>query len=375
MQESGLWNGRCCARPALMSCQVESGSFGHGGSRKDIAAERRSRQNVQVTIVTETLAEIVLDGKIRLLGANDAARSSFTAQAGDSLIALGPGLDVLGRWPVDPQHRGHHATCPDRGLALISGRDEVRLVDHTGRVRWRYPHPPWEGAFESGCTWFDAAGQPHAVIPDASYDHCLVVCLDLDSGQPRAESAIRARPAGISTVYHPDGWVGLSEGEGQDAAQAWWVRSVSHSPGEMSIEVLDGGWKSWIFIDVDPSGSKVITTPHMGGPILVRSFPSLEIVRSIEPPPGESWIERAFFAGEMIVGGFGAQEDRFVAISERGRIIDLDQPEARYLVPADHGTWMAVTQTVIRRCQMTGREEEIPIQSPDEQIPGQTALW
>jgi hypothetical protein len=190
---------------------------------------------------------------------------------------------------------------PRLSATMISGRDEVRLVDHTGGVRWRYPHPPWERAFESGCTWFDAAGQPHAVIPAASYDHCLVVCLDLDSGQLRAESAIRARPAGISTVHHPDGSVGLSEGGGQDAVQAWWVRSASHFPGEMSIEVLDGGWNSWIFIDVDPSGSKVIAMPHMGGPLLVGSFPSLEIVRSIEPPPGESWIERAFFAGEMIV--------------------------------------------------------------------------
>jgi hypothetical protein len=71
----------------------------------------------------------------------------------------------------------------------------------------------------------------------------------------------------------------------------------------MGIEVLDGGWKSWIFIDADPSGSKIITTPHMDGPLLVHSFPSLEIVRSIEPPPGQSWIERAFFAGKMIVGG------------------------------------------------------------------------
>jgi hypothetical protein len=217
-----------------------------------------------VTIVTETLAEIALDGKVRLLGANDAARSSFTAQVGDSLIALDPGLDVLGRWPVDPQHRGHHATRPDRGLALISGASEVCLVDHTGRVCWRY---------------------------------------------------------------------------------------------------------------VDPSGSKIITTPHMGGPLLVRSFPSLEIVRSIEPPPGESWIESAFFAGEMIIGGLGAQEDRFVAISQDGAITDLKQPEARYLVPANHGTWMAVTQTTIRRCRMTGRKEEIPAQSPDEEIPGQMALW
>jgi hypothetical protein len=107
----------------------------------------------------------------------------------------------------------------------------------TGRARWRHPHAPWTGAFESGCTWFDEAGQSYAVVPAASYDRCLVVCLDLDSGQPLAATPIQARAAGISPVHHPDGWVGLSEGEGQDAAQAWWVWSASQFPGQMRIEV------------------------------------------------------------------------------------------------------------------------------------------
>lgn len=229
-----------------------------------------------MTISTETLAEIALDGRAGVLGANDAARSSFTARAGDSLVALSSGLDVLGRWPVDPRHRGHHATCPNRGLALISGPDEVRLLDHTGRARWRYPHPPWtwRRGFASGCTWFDEAGQLYAVVPAASYDHCLVVCLDLESGQPLAAKPIRARPQGISPVHHPDGWVGLSEGEGQEAAQAWWVRSAAQPSGQLRIEILDGGWGDWILVDVDPPGSKIITTPHQGGPIIVRSFPA-----------------------------------------------------------------------------------------------------
>jgi hypothetical protein len=101
-----------------------------------------------MTIVTETLAEIAFDGKVRSLGASDAARSSFTAHVGNSLIALSPDLNVLGRWPVDPpppSHRGRHAICLDRWLALISGLGDVRLADGTGRVRWRYPHPPWKG--------------------------------------------------------------------------------------------------------------------------------------------------------------------------------------------------------------------------------------
>ena len=199
-----------------------------------------------MTSVTETPAEIAFDGKVRSLGANDAARSSFTAHVGNSLIALSADLDVLGRWPVDapPRHRGRHAICLDRGLALISGPGDVRLADGTGRVRWSYPHLPWKGAFESGCTWFDAAGQPYAVVPDAAYRDCLVVRFILDSGQPLALRPIRAQPAGIEVIHHPDGWVGLSEGEGQDAVKAWWVRSDSQSSGEISIEVLYGGWKS-----------------------------------------------------------------------------------------------------------------------------------
>lgn len=57
-----------------------------------------------MTIATETLAGIVLDGKVDVLGANDAARSSFTAQAGNSLVArsgvgvVPAGLDVNHGW-------------------------------------------------------------------------------------------------------------------------------------------------------------------------------------------------------------------------------------------------------------------------------------
>lgn len=65
----------------------------------------------------------------------------------------------------------------------------------------------------------------------------------------------------------------------------------------------------------------------------MRSFPSLEIVRSVEPPPGEYWDCNAFFAGNMIVSALPGEEERFVAVDRRGRIADLDQYEAMYLVP------------------------------------------
>jgi len=324
-----------------------------------------------VPIATETVAEIMLGGEVRLLGANDAARSSFTAWAGNSLVAVDPSLNVLGRWPAGRRHRGHHATYPGGGLALISGPDEVRLLDHAGRALWRYEHPPWSGAFESGCTWFGEGGQPYAVVPATSYDHCLVLRLDLDSGQPLARAPIEARPAGIIPVHHPDGWVGLSEGEGQDAARTWWVWSATQSAGRMPIEILKAGWDDWILSDVDSSGTKIITTPHMGwrSPLMVRSFPGLDIVRSVDPPPGESWNEAAFFADDMIVNALSAPEHsqrRLVAISRRGKICDLDEHEDRWPRPAVYGTWLTAHRGTIRLRKMA---------RSDEEIPGQMALW
>jgi hypothetical protein len=316
--------------------------------------------NDQVVIVTETLAEIGLDA-IGQVSANDAARSSFTVRTGDSLVALDQSLRVLGQWPVDPRHRAQHATCPARGLALISGPDEVRLLDHAGRACWRYPHPPWTGAFESGCAWFGKAGQPHAVVPAASYDHCLVLCLDLGSGQPLAQARIDARPAGIVPVHHPDGWVGLSEGEGQDAAQAWWVRSAGQPSGQVQIEVLPAGWDDWVLSDVHPSGTKIITTPHRMGPLVVRSFPGLKTLRAFGPPREEEfWDFTAFFAGTMIVNALLGREERVVAIDRYSRIDDLDESEGGWRIPAAGGTWLTATRTTLRHRKIVNSDEEIP---------------
>jgi hypothetical protein len=330
-------------------------------------------ENDRVTIATQTLAEIAL-GNGDVHGANDAARSSFTARAGDSLIALDPDLNMLGRWQVDREGGGSHATSPGRGLALISGLEEVRLLDHASRVRWRCPHPPWnpQSAFESGCAWFDEAGQPYAVVPAASYDHCLVLRLELGSGRPLAQARIEGRPAGFHVVHHPDGWAGLSEGEGQDAARAWWIRSARQPGGQAGIEVLNGGWMDWILSDVDPASAQVITTPlgcFLSTALVVRSFPGLEIVRSVEPPPGDHWEESALFAGDMIVAALSGAEPgqrRFVAVNPRGKIADLNEDEDAWLRPAADGTWLTVNGTTIRRCKMVRNDEEIP---------GQVPLW
>lgn len=305
-----------------------------------------------MTIIRERLGEIALDD-LGIVVANDSARSSFTVAAGSRLLALDPELNVLDEWPADPIGRGWHATSPGHGLALVSGPDHVRLLDQGGRVRWRFQHAPWSGAFESGCTWFDVAGQPCAVVPHESYARCLVICLDLASGQIRAQASIEAAPAGINPIHHPDGWVGLSEGEGQDAAHAWWIRSASRGPGKTQLEVLAGGWDDWVLSDVDASGTKIITTPHSSGPLRVWSFPGLEILRSVDPPEQSHWDFTACLSGDVIVNKALGERERLVAIDEDGVLHHLADQEDGWLIPAASGTWLTATRRTISRWRLT----------------------
>jgi hypothetical protein len=309
----------------------------------------------------ETLSSVALD-QIGMVVANDSARSSFTAVAGEVLLALDQDLNILGRWPLGSAGRGWHASSPGRGLALISGPSEVRLLGETGRTLWVYPHTAWAGAFESGCTWFDSAGQPHAVIPAPSCHGGLVVRFDLETGASLAEVPIvQAAPAGINPVHHPDGWVGLSEGEGQDAAHSWWVRSATSPGGPAGIEVIDAGWDDWVLSDVHHSGRTIVTTPHRGGPLTVRSFPSLEILLSVRPPSAEDhcgWDFIACFAGDgLIINKLIGHDERLAAIDLNGEVHDLDELEEGWLVPAAYGTWLTVGRTAIRRCKLTQQEE------------------
>jgi hypothetical protein len=175
------------------------------------------------------------------------------------------------------------------GLALVSGPDSVVLLDRAGKVAWRHEHSPWPRGC-SGCTWFDLAGEPYAVVPDAS-DGCAVRRLDLESGESLAAAPPMAVPAGIHPVHQPGGWVGLSGGEGQDAAWAWWVRPADRATEGAGLRVIDAGWDDWVLSDADPSGSRVIATSHDGERLLVRSFPrgfrgrTAEEMRLVRHPP------------------------------------------------------------------------------------------
>jgi hypothetical protein len=184
-----------------------------------------------------------------------------------------------------------------------------------------------------------------------------VIRFDLETGAPLAEVPIQAAPAGINPVHHPDGWVGLSEGEGQDAARAWWVRSAS----PVGIEVIDAGWDDWVLSDVHHSGRTIVTTPHRDGPLTVRSFPGLEVLLSVDPPSTEDpcfWDFTACFAGDgLIINKLIGHDERLASIDLNGDVHDLGEAEEDWLIPAAHATWLAANRATFRRCKLTEQQE------------------
>ena len=210
------------------------------------------------------MAEARFPERVGRVVANDARRTTFTVQVGGSLHALaGHDLSALATWSVDPKSRASHATWPEKEFALESGPRAV-VLRHAKGPLWALRHMPWEGDFEAGCTWFDHLRRPLAVIPTDDYDGCLVVALSRAAGQVVAEVPIATAPAGIQPIHHRDGWVGLSVGEGQDAARAWWVRLSDEPPA--TLELIDAGWTTRCWPTSTPRASSSSPPPTAPDP-------------------------------------------------------------------------------------------------------------
>lgn len=299
------------------------------------------------------VAEARFPDRVGVVVANDARRTTFTAQVGGWLHALsGADLSVLATWPVDPRTRASHASWPDKEFVLESGPRSV-VLRHRNGPTWTMSHPPWAGDFESGCTWFDHAGRPLAVVPCVDYDCCLVVALSRTAGQVVADVAIATAPAGIAPVHHRDGWVGLSVGEGQNAARAWWVRLAEDDPG--ALEVIEAGWDDAVLADVDPSGKLVVTAPHGTGPLVVRTFPELETLQRVATPNADTfWDPTACFVGPCLVARLAGAPEVTVAVHRDGKLEVLDVGGG-WLVPAANRTWLTVEPNRIRRWRLVER--------------------
>lgn len=270
----------------------------------------------------------------------------FVAVIGDQLcLVRGVDLQVVHRWPVPNSQQGWHGVWPEGLLALTSDTNSVSLREPDGTARWTLAHMAWSGSRESGCAWFDAYGRAFAVIPDPKSSTCLAVHVDVQTGRVLAQTPVDGEPAGIRPVPQ-HGWMGLSVGEGQDAARAWWIRVDDAG----QLQVHDPKWTAAILADADAAGAHILTTPHSGdGPLTVRSFPDLLVVRTIPSPAGSSWLDTACFAGEHVIAQLQDEEnERVVAIAPSGATRTLDVGEGS-IVGAEHDSWLIAGRTRVAR--------------------------
>jgi hypothetical protein len=111
-----------------------------------------------------------------------------------------------------------------------------------------------------------------------------------------------------------------------------------------------------VLSDADPSAGAIITAPHRNGPLVVRSFPTLKVVLSSDPPcDGEFWDHTACFASDGLIVGklIGPSGERLVAIDLNGEVHDLAEQERGWLIPAAGNTWLAATGTTVQRHRFT----------------------
>jgi len=306
----------------------------------------------------QRLATLTLRGRLGILSATGPTRTFFVASEDARLhLIRGGTLEIAHSWQLPGELRGWHAATPVGPTALVSGPDAVTMLEADGTIRWTTKHVPWSEARESGCTWFDEAGRAFAVIPDPRSEFCLVVHLEARTGRVLAQHRIAGEPAGITPLAQP-GWVGLSEGEGQDATRAWWIRFTANG----TLDVRDAGWDHEVLTDCDPAGERILTAPHGSTEALrVRTFPELrelQIVR--EPSRTVSWDHSACFAGDYFVAQLLGDDERLVAVDAQGVIAALDAgpgfvPGDGYLVGAAGGTWLTAGRHEIARWSLLER--------------------
>jgi hypothetical protein len=167
-------------------------------------------------------------------------------------------------------------------------------------------------------------------------------------------------PDMVKPVHHRDGWVGLPTEERHEGGRTWWVRSRPGPAAE--FDVIDPGWEDCYFTDVDASGTRILTTSASldDGIIQVRSFPGLDIVRTIKPQDAtHPWGHMACFSDDLIIVtviDFNTGDQTRGAVDPAGTFHPMPGDcEREWIDPATDGTWLIGTGTTLRRYRATRR--------------------
>ncbi|HVF05571.1 MAG TPA: hypothetical protein VNA20_12085 [Frankiaceae bacterium] len=274
----------------------------------------------------------------------------WTVERGPELLVVDARLDVLAAFALGDARdwRGIHAVSPDLAVAVLSLPDRVRAVDRRNRALWEFPHPPWgdnsgsAGIAADGVVWVTAPVLPP---PRGAHAPEWWLTLDLGTGRLLGESPTATDAAGSEHLIHPDGRrVGLSVGEGQDAARIFW--------GEYDgtrATVRQAAGDDRVLIDISPDGRHYLTTPHGTNPgIALHDMETDELVARLDGWSLFGDNDFGFHAGfldDELVLACSEEEDHLVLLDARTlalrAVADLPRGMAAYPpITGGDGSWL-----------------------------------
>jgi hypothetical protein len=274
---------------------------------------------------------------------------------------------------AEPAWTGIVAPSPGADFVVQCRKRELRAVDRDGAVLWTHPHACWGCADEtdhtdrytcgegySGSAYVNADGTRVWAHVASKWDddavengeHWLVLDA-LDGSLLTAVTLESSATAGSSHILLPDGrGVFLGTGYGQDGSSVFFG---VFDEAQATLTEFDGGFR--VPLDVDPTGTLLLTAPHPDGDdvIALHRIPGGERsaeLRSADVPfataPEHSWWDYSggFVDAHTIVGAVhqSGQEDPehwLVATSGEpiGPILYGPDVRARSLAALGDGRW------------------------------------
>jgi hypothetical protein len=150
----------------------------------------------------------------------------FWVQNDADIVLLDRAVTPVGTVPIGTAWQAAHAVAPGGSHVAVSDREEIRLVDRTGAVVWRFPHTPWGTGYSirGSCGITGDGRTVYASVPetDLLFDEYADVAAygeDGDDGQGT----------------YGDQWIAFDAATG--APTRWWFKHVAdqrrHRPGRL----------------------------------------------------------------------------------------------------------------------------------------------
>jgi hypothetical protein len=235
------------------------------------------------------------------------------------IVLLDRAVTPVATVPVGTAWRAAHAVAPGGSHVAVSDREEIRLVDRTGSVVWRFPHTPWGTGYSmrGSCGITGDGRTVYATVPEtdilfdeyadvAAYDEDSDdeqgtygdqwIAFDAATGEPTRWWFLDAEATASYALAHPDGVrMALAVGLGQDGARYFLTGpdgSLLASPGENRMLTALAPGRLLTVPSTSPGAATGVALHDDAFAVLVE--------RDIRRP-GEWWSPVGGYAGDRIL--------------------------------------------------------------------------